>query len=237
MFETFLIQPIYNLFIALVGVVPQGDAGLAIIALTILMRLVLYPVFTASIRTQMGMTAMQGDIELIKEKHKDDKEALAREQIGLFKKHKVNPLAGFGALFIQLAVIIALYYALFNEGFPTIKISLLYSFVPAPAAVSTAFFGMLDLLTPHHILLAIIVGLSQYWAIYLTLGRTPVTQKDPDKAAVARMQQNMMLYFMPAVMAVTSYYFAAAVGLYFVVSNLFSVGQEWIIRNQSAPRD
>src|SRR3989344_5529740 len=65
MFETYLVQPIYNIFIALVGVVPHGDTGLAIIALTIIMRLVLYPVFTASIRTQMGMTDMQGDIELI----------------------------------------------------------------------------------------------------------------------------------------------------------------------------
>ena len=232
MFETFLVQPIYNIFIALVGIVPQGDAGLAIIALTLIMRLVLYPVFTASIRTQMGMTAMQSDVELIKEKHKDDKEALAREQVALFKKHKVNPLAGFGALFIQLAVIIALYFALFNEGFPVIKTSLLYSFVSAPGAVSTHFFGLIDLLSAHHILLAILVGASQYWAIYLTLGRTPVSHKDKDKAAVARMQQNMMLYFMPAVMAVTSYYFAAAVGVYFVASNLFSVGQEWLIRRQ-----
>jgi len=232
MFETFLVQPIYNIFIALVSVVPQGDAGLAIIALTLIMRLVLYPVFTASIRTQMGMTAMQSDVELIKEKHKNDKEALAREQVALFKKHKVNPLAGFGALFIQLAVIIALYFALFNKGFPVIDTSLLYSFIPTPAAVSTRFFGIIDLLSAHHVFLAIIVGASQYWAIYLTLGRTPVNHKDKDKAAVARMQQNMMLYFMPAVMAVTSYYFAAAVGVYFVASNLFSVGQEWLIRNQ-----
>lgn len=232
MFETFLVQPIYNVFVALVGIMPNGDAGLAIIALTIVMRLVLYPVFTASIRTQMGMTAMQDDIELIKEKHKNNKEALAREQIGLFKKHKVNPLAGFGALAIQLVLLIALYFALFREGFPEIDTALLYSFVSVPAFVSTSFFGIIDLLTPHHIFLAIIVGASQYWAIYLTLGRTPVNQKDPDKAAVARMQQNMMLYFMPAVMAVTSYYFAAAVGIYFVVSNLFSVGQEWIIRRQ-----
>ncbi len=232
MFETVLVKPIYNLFIALVGIVPQGDAGLAIVALTILMRLVLYPVFTASIRTQMGMTAMQSDVELIKEKHKNDKEALAREQVALFKKHNVNPLAGFGALFIQLAVIIALYYALFREGFPAVNAHLLYSFVPAPGAVSTHFFGLIDLLSAHHLFLAVIVGASQFWAIYLTLGRTPVNHKDPDKAAVARIQQNMMLYFMPAVMAVTSYYFAAAVGLYFIASNLFSVVQEWIIRRQ-----
>ncbi len=233
MFETFLVQPIYNLFVALAGVVPQGDAGLAIILLTLLMRLVLYPVFTASIRTQMGMAAMQSDIEIIKEKHKGDKEALAREQMALFKKHKVNPLAGFGALFIQLAVIIALYYALFNEGFPVIKTSLLYSFVQAPEAISTSFFGLINLLEPHHVVLALLVGLTQYFAIQLTLSRTPNPHPHgSDKAAVARMQQNMMLYLMPVVMAVTSYYFAAAVGLYFVASNVFSLGQEWIIRRQ-----
>jgi YidC/Oxa1 family membrane protein insertase len=233
MFETFLVQPIYNVFVALVGAVPHGDAGLAIIALTCLMRLILYPVFTASIRTQMGMTAMQGDLDSVKEKHKNDKEALAREQMELFKKHKVNPLAGFGALFIQLAVIIALYYALFREGFPTINAHLLYSFVQMPAAVSTGFFGILDLLTPHHIILALLVGITQYFAIRLTLGRTPPSAKlHPDKAAVQRMQSNMMLYMMPAVMALTSYYFAAAVGVYFVTSNLFSLGQEWIIRRQ-----
>lgn len=233
MFETILVQPIYNLFIALVGVVPHGDTGLAIIVLTLLMRLVLYPVFTASIRTQMGMAAMQGDIEVIKEKHKNDKEALAREQIALFKKHNVNPLAGFGALFIQLAVIIALYFALFQEGFPEINQELLYFFVQVPEVVSTSFFGLIDLLTPHHVILALLVGITQYLAIWLTIGRTPITHPHgSDKAAVARMQQNMMLYLMPLVMTVTSYYFAAAVGIYFVASNVFSLGQEWIIRHQ-----
>lgn len=234
MFETFLVKPIYNLFVSLLGIMPDGDTGLAIITLTIVMRILLYPVFTASIRTQMGMQAMQGDLELVKEKHKDDKETLAREQMALFKKHKVNPLAGFGALFIQLAVIIALYFALFNEGFPVINTALLYSFVHAPEAVSTGFFGLVDLLRPHNVILALLVGATQYAAIWLTLGRTPTpAHKDADKAAVARMQQRMMLYLMPAVMTITSYYFAAAVGLYFVVSNLFSVFQEWVIRRQA----
>ncbi len=237
MFQTFLVQPIYNAFVALVGVMPHGDAGLAIISLTFIMRLVLYPVFTASIRTQMGMAAMQSDLDLIKEKHKDNKEKLATEQMALFKKHKVNPLAGFGALFVQLALIIALYYALFREGFPKINEALLYSFVHAPAVVSTAFFGIIDLLTPHHIFLALLVAGTQYAAIWMTLGRTKTaTPADPEKAAAQRMQQQMMLYLMPAVMATTTYYFAGAVGLYFFVGNLFTLVQEWIIRHQERKR-
>ncbi len=233
MFETILVKPIYNLFVAIVGVVPHGDAGLAIIALTLLMRLVLYPVFTASIRTQMGMQAMQGDLDVLKEKHKDDKDTLAKEQMALFKKHKVNPLAGFGALFVQLAVIIALYYALFREGFPAINTRLLYPFVHIPTEVSTAFFGFLNLLTPKHLVLALLVGLTQYLAIRLTVKRTPNPHPvGSDKAAMQSMQQNMMLYFMPLIMVVTSYFFAAAVGLYFVTSNVFSLGQEYLIRRQ-----
>lgn len=237
MFETLLVRPIYNLYVAIVGVVPHGDAALAIVVLTLLMRLVLYPVFTASIRTQMGMAAMQPELDSLKEKHKDDKDALARAQMELFKKYDVNPLAGFGALFIQLAVIIALYYAIFREGFPAISTHLLYSFTPVPGAISTNFFGLLDLLTPHHVLLAILVGVTQYLTIRLTLKRTPNTHpKGSDKEAVQRMQQQMMLYLMPLVMTVTSYFFAAAVGIYFAASNIFSLGQEWLIRRQLEKR-
>lgn len=231
MFETLLVQPIYNLFVAVAGVVPNHDAGLAIIVLTFIIRIVLYPVFTASIRTQMGMAAMQPELEALKDKYKNDKEAQARAQMELFRKHKVNPLSGIGTLIIQLAVMIALYFAIFREGFPTVDASLLYSFVKAPEAVATDFFGLVNLLEPHHVLLALLVGLTQYFAIRLTVSRTPNTHpKGSDKETVQRMQQNLMLYMMPLVMMVTSYFFAAAVGIYFVASNVFSLGQEWLIR-------
>lgn len=231
MFTTFLVQPIYNLFVFLLGLMPQGDAVLAIVVMTLIMRAVLYPVFTASIRTQMGMQAMQPELDAAEEKYKDDKEALTRERIALLKKHRVNPFAGFGALIIQLVVLIALYFALFREGFPVIKESLLYSFVHAPAQVSTSFFNVVDILTPHHVLLALLVGATQFVAIRLTLRRTP-SPTHPDKQMAHKMQSQMMLYFMPALMAVVSYTFPAAVGVYFVTSNLVSVFQEWILKRQ-----
>ena len=228
MFTTFLVQPIYNLFVFLLGLMPAGDAGLAIVAMTLIMRAVLYPVFTASIRTQMGMAAMQPDLDRVSEQYKDDKAALTRERMALLKKYKVNPFAGFGALIIQLVVLIALYFALFHEGFPVINEALLYGVVQVPAQVSTTFFGLMDLLAPHNILLALLVGATQYLAIRLTLRRTPAPTH-PDKQAAHRMQTAMMLYFMPALMAIVSYTFPAAVGLYFVIGNLVSLFQEWIL--------
>lgn len=238
MFTTYFIQPIYNAFVALIGVMPGGDVGLAIITLTILMRLVLYPVFSASIRTQMGMQAMQGDLDAATAKFKDKPEQLAAARIDLLKKHKVNPLAGIGTLVIQLVVLISLYYAMFREGFPKIATDLLYSFVHAPVAVNTHFFGLLDLLTPNHIILALLVGGTQYLTIRFTLARTNANQSalSADKAQAQRMQSTMMLYMMPAMLTVFGYLFPAAVGLYFVTGNVLSLGQEWLIRREIAHR-
>src|ERR1700684_4368976 len=98
MFTTILIQPIYNVFVLLVDVMPHGDAGLAIISLTLLMRIVLYPLFSASIRTQMGMAAMQPELDAASEKYKADQEKLGKVRMELLKKYNVNPFAGIGAV-------------------------------------------------------------------------------------------------------------------------------------------
>jgi YidC/Oxa1 family membrane protein insertase len=233
MFETLLIQPLYNAFIYLIGVMPQGDVGLAIIALTLFMRAVLYPLFTSSIKTQMGMAAMQNELDDAAKKYKDKPDELARERLALMKKYGVNPLAGFGALGVQLLLIIALYFALFREGFPAVDTSLLYTFVHTPTSVVTNFFGLFNLLTPHHAALALVVGITQFFAIRLTVARTgSKPPQDASKAAAHKMQQQMMLYFMPALMAVVSYWLIGAIGLYFTISNLVSLGQEWIIRRK-----
>jgi YidC/Oxa1 family membrane protein insertase len=234
MFETYLIQPIYNLFIYLVGIMPGGDVGFAIIAVTLIMRIVFYPAFTASIRTQMGMQAIQGDLEEINKKYKDVPEERAKRTMALFKEHKVRPLSGFLALVVQIPVFIALYFAFFREGLPNIATNLLYSFVPSPDVISVTFLGFLDLQAQHNIALTLIVGLLQYAVVRISLGRmvTPTKPLSPEKAAAQKMQQRLMLYFLPALMTVVTYTLPAAVGLYFATTNVLSLGQEWIIRKQ-----
>ena len=234
MFETLLIQPIYNLFIFLIGVMPGGSVGLAIMVLTLFIRIVFYPAFAASIRTQMGMQAVQGELDEINKQYKDNQEERAKKTMELFTVHKIRPLSGFLALFVQIPVFIALYYAFFREGLPKIATHLLYSSVHAPALVDTQFFGLMNLLSPHNIALAALVAVFQYGVARLSLGRMKkgASPLPPEKQQAQKLQGQMMLYFLPGLMGVVSYSMPAAVGLYFATTNLISMGQEWIIRRQ-----
>ena len=234
LFTTFLTQPIYNGFVFLIGVMPQGDVGLAIIALTLVIRIIFYPAFTSSIRTQMGMQQVQGQLDEVNKKYKDDKDARARATMKLFKDNNVKPFSGFLALLVQIPVFIALYFAFFNQGLPKIATELLYSFVLIPPAVSTTFLGFVDLLAPHNIILAVLVGGSQYLVTHFSLGRFVGAKNSltPEKASAQKIQRYMMLYFLPALMAVISYSLVAAVGLYFAATNAFSLLQEGIIYRQ-----
>ncbi|MEI7719695.1 MAG: YidC/Oxa1 family membrane protein insertase [bacterium] len=237
MFETVLVQPIYNVFVFLIGVMPGGSVGLAIIALTLLIRALFYPAFTASIRTQMGMQALQGELDDINTQYpgKEKAEERAKKTMELYKEHKVHPFAGFLALLVQIPVFIALYFAFFRQGLPHIAERLLYPFVHAPSVVQVDFFGLMNLLSPHNIMLSVLVVLLQGAVAYLSLGRmsNSGTKTAPEKQAAQRLQQQMMLYFLPALMGVVSYSLPAAVGLYFATTNAVSVGQEWLIRRQN----
>ena len=239
MFETLLIKPFYNAFIFLIGVMPAGDVGLAIIVMTIVVRAVFYPAFTASIRTQMGMQAVQGELDEINKKYKDNPDEKAKRTMELFKEKQVRPFAGFIALFVQIPIFIALYYALIREGLPHIETRLLYSFVHAPTVINLNFLGVLNLLGSHNIVLALIVASLQYAVVRLSLVRTKrasVAPLTPEKAQAQAMQQNLMLYFMPALYIFIVYSFPAAAGLYFATSNCISLGQEFLIRRELAQK-
>ncbi|HUD02874.1 MAG TPA: YidC/Oxa1 family membrane protein insertase [Candidatus Paceibacterota bacterium] len=234
-FETILIAPLYNAFIFLIGIMPGGDVGLAIIAMTIVVRAVFYPAFSASIRTQMAMAAIQGDLDEINRKYKDNPDEKAKHTMELFKTKEVRPFAGFVAILVQIPIFIALYYALIREGLPHVETRLLYSFVHVPVLVNTNFFGLMNLLSPHNILLALIVAGLQYAVVKLSLVRTKratTTPLAPEKAQAQAMQQNMMLYAMPVLYIFIVYSFPAAAGLYFATSNVISLGQEFLIRRE-----
>lgn len=237
MFQTFIVQPIYNLFVAILGFMPHGDVGLAIITLTLVVRAVFYPAFAASIRTQLGMQKIQGEIDVINDKYKDNPTKRAEHTMALFREHKIRPFSSFLALLIQLPILFALYIALFKEGLPAIATNLLYSFVHAPTEVQMNFFGLLDLSRHHNLFLTALVAGLQFCVMWFSIARMKQAPKSTasDRAAreaALRTQQQLMLYFFPALMAVVTYSLPAAVGLYFAATNVISLGQELLIRRQ-----
>lgn len=239
MFQTFLINPIYNGFIYLVGIVPNGDVGLAIIAMTIVIRLVFYPLFASSIRTQMGMQAAQQELNEINKKYKDNAEERGRRTLELFRKHNVRPFSAFLSLLVQIPVFIALYYALFHEGLSNVATDILYSFVQAPAVISTQFLGFFDLLQTHSIILAVLVAVLQYLVVRFSLFRMGTPKKSGEKSDSERaqaLQQQLMLYFLPALMGAVSFSLPAAVGVYFAAGSVISLAQEWIIQRQMSAK-
>ena len=233
MFEEFLIKPLYNGFVFLIGVVPGGDVGLAIIVLTLIVRIIFYPAFAASIRTQIAMAAIQPEIDELNRKYKDNTEERARRTMALFKEKKVRPLAGLLALLVQIPIFIALYFVFFREGLPTIDVALLYAFVTTPAMVQTNFLGFVDLLAINNIVLAAIVGTTQYLVTRLSFARMPSKAGSPEVEMAHKLQRSLMLYMLPGLMTVLTYFFPAGVGLYFLTGNLISIAQEFYIKRQN----
>jgi len=238
MFHTLLIDPFYNTFIFLIGVMPGGDVGLAIIAVTLIIRIIFYPLFASNIRTQMGMQALQGELDEINTKYKDDAKQRGELTMDLFRKHKVRPISAFLSLLVQIPVFIALYYAFFHEGLNPVATDLLYSFVHVPSVIATNFFGLVDLMATHNIVMAVLVAVLQYAVVRYSFTRmdTPKNAKQSDKERMQKIQRQMMLYFLPALIGVVSYSVPAAVGLYFVAGSVISLGQEWLIQRQMAPK-
>jgi YidC/Oxa1 family membrane protein insertase len=239
MFQLLLTQPLYNGFISLISAIPGGDVGFAIIALTGIIRLLFYPVFASQIKTTMGMQAMQPELEELRTKYKNDKEKQVREMAAMYKKYNVNPFSLILSLIIQIPILLALYYTFFDTTLPTVDPTLLYSFVQAPSEVNIHFLGFFDLTEAHNLVLVAIVALLQFVSIYISMARTknaPTSHLSAEKLAAQKLQQNIMLYMLPGIMATVTYSTPGAVGLYFAASSLFAIMQEFFIRKQLAAK-
>lgn len=229
-FHEYLYVPIYNLLIYLVGVLPNGDGGLAVIILTLVVKVVTLPLTVAAIKTQKAMKAIEPEFKVLKEKYKDNKEKQAQEMFALYKKYKVKPFASFLAILIQIPVLIALFWVFQNESLVQIDLPLLYSFVPVPETVSTMFLGLFPV-AGAGIVLALIAALTQFAHAYVAIpvppkntSSSPASMQEEFGRAMA-LQARFMLPLIIGFVAFSS----GAIALYFITSNVFTLLQELLI--------
>ena len=229
----FFYQPTYNLLIVLINKVTLGDIGLAIILITIIVKLILFPLTRKSIKTQIMMKRMQPELEKIKNDF-PDREEQAKKTFELYKKYDTNPFSGFLLIFIQFPVLIALYRVFYN-GFTAASYKSLYSFVQIPTILNSNFLGFIDL---YHksIILALLAGVSQFVQAYLaspieSKPSTPNTNKKFADELASSMQTNMK-YTLPVIITLITYNISAALALYIAISNIFTIAQEWYVKSK-----
>jgi len=231
LFNTFIYIPLYNLLIFFLSVLPWHSAALALVVLTLLVKFALLPLAYKMAHTQKKMKEISPKIKEIQKKHKDDKQKQTMEIMALYKEHKVKPLSSFLNLLIQLPIIIGLYWVLLKSGLPEIKTELLYNFVKIPDSVNMHLFNIS--MSDKSVFFAVLAGLSQFYYAHLThkdMTFTEEDDKDSFKADFQKSLQLQMKFVLPVFIAFIAYSLGAGLALYFLVSNLFMVGQEYYFR-------
>jgi YidC/Oxa1 family membrane protein insertase len=245
-------RPILNTLVYLIKVVPNNNLGLAIIALTLLIRTVLLIPSQRALRAQKKMQEIQPKLEALKTKHKDNQELLAMETMKIWKENKVNPLGSCAPLLIQFPILIALYYVV-REGLHIDKQELLYDFVASDFSfdlMQTNFLGILELTEINFFILPLIVGGLQFIQMNLAMARAKkkkeakkTTGKALDKKVKGtkdaqnemQMATSMMKYVMPFMIAFFTASLPAGVGLYWGTSTIYGIAQQVVV-NREGPQ-
>ena len=244
LWNSLLVHPIMNLTLFAYSLV--HDFGLAIILVTVLIRLALYPLYVTQIRSQRAMQEVAPAMEELKKKYGKDRQRFSQEQMKLYKERGVNPAAGCLPLVLQMPLLIALYNSLLQLGCglgpPPGNVcpglthdmveSFRYSFVPNPVGEG----GSLDttahwlpwitegLQHPDPWILPIFAGLVQLVASVMAMPAKQVKSEDPAQ----RMTQSMA-YTFPLITVIIGRSFPAGLALYWITTTLFQIVQQYFV--------
>jgi YidC/Oxa1 family membrane protein insertase len=230
LFHTLVSDPLYNALIGIINVVPWGDVGIAIIILTIIVKLLLYPLSRKMARTNAVIKRINPQIEEIKKEHPKREDQVVH-MMALYKKHHINPFSGVLLIFIQLPIIIGLYWLFFSGTLPEVDMERLYAFVSSPDMVSMNFLGIIDV-SGRSIILAILAGLTQFIHARMTVPAVKAPTSTSFKDSFAHSMNIQMRYMLPLIIGVMAYIVSSAIALYFITSNVMSIIQERFVRRE-----
>lgn len=224
-------QPLLNALLFLTSALPGHDLGLAVILLTVLIRILMFPMTHKMIKTQNAMKRIEPEIKKIYEEKKN-KEEQAKALMELYRAHGINPLSGFAMLIVQMPLLIAM-YQVFWRGIP-FQANEVYSFLSVPVSVNTLFLGLIPL-TEASVGLAALAAISQFWQAKLALPASP-PKGTSSKGDMSKAMQWQMIYVFPVLIFILSFKLPAAVALYWTAMNIFAIVHEAIIRKSASRR-
>jgi YidC/Oxa1 family membrane protein insertase len=199
-------KPLFGLMELIHGLI--GNWGWTIVAFTIAIKLALFPLSAAGYRSMAKMKVVTPKMQAVRERYKNDPQKMNQAMMELYKTEKINPLGGCFPILIQMPIFLALYWVL--------QASVEMRGAPWMGWIT-------DLTAPDPLfILPVIYAISMY--ITTKLNPAPA---DP-------MQAKMMM-FMPLAFSVMFFFFPSGLVLYWVVNNILSIGQQWVINNKLIP--
>ncbi len=196
-------QPLFWLLIKIYGYV--GNWGVAIILLTVLIKAAFFKLSATSYRSMANMRRVQPQLQNIRERYAEDKQKQSQEMMNLYRKEKINPLAGCLPILVQMPVFIALYWVLMES----------VELRQAP------FFGWIDDLSvmDPYLVLPLLMGASMWF-------QQKLAPPPPDP------MQAKIMQWMPIIFTFFFLWFPAGLVLYWVTNNILSIAQQWVITRQ-----
>lgn len=225
LYNEVLYRPLLNGLIWFYDVLPWQDLGLAIIALTVVIRVLLTPFLWKAQKAQKDLAAIQPEIKKIQEQFKNDREGQGRALMELYAGHKVNPFSGCLLMLIQLPILIAL-FQVFQKVFKPEELRYLYSFVANPGMLDSVSLGLIDL-AKGNIYLGVVAAATQFLQ---TKFAAPMPKPSGDKKDFSSILQMQATYIFPALILVWSYTLPSALTLYWTILNILAIVQEIVMR-------
>ncbi|MBW4061651.1 membrane protein insertase YidC [Candidatus Saccharibacteria bacterium] len=236
MFNTLLVKPLFNLLAIIYAYLPGHDFGVAIIILTIIIRLILWPVVTKQLHSQRAMQQLQPELARIKAEAKGDRALESKLTMELYKEKEINPLGSLLPLLIQLPIFIALYAVLRDLvkpgeiehlAYPAVKnLAPIAAIIASNSPFHPQLFGVIDLAKPSPIL-AVLAGVFQF------IQTKQLAPKNAVKDASAQVTA-AMTYAFPFVTFILGLTFPAALTLYWTTSSAVAVLQQTIVLRRDA---
>jgi len=234
MWTTLFVQPILNLLMLFYWVL-FSNLGLAILGLTVFIRVLLFPLTLPALKMAGKQRELKPELDRLKAAHKGDKERLAKEQMALLSKHGVNPASGCLPQIVQLVIMIALYQVFIKvlsangQSLDVLNQLLYVDFLKiAPEALIKTQFLYLDLTSPDpYYILPILAGVAQWFVI--RMGRPQESLEEKSKDDTMGSVQSQMGILFPLMTVFVGVRLQSGLVLYWLVSTLLSlVQQKWV---------
>ena len=238
-FQVIFINPMLNAMMWLVKVMPGHDLGVAIILVTLAIKLILFFPSLSSIKSQHQLQDIQPKVDAIKKKYAGNKEEMNKKMLEFYRENKVNPFSSCLPLLIQLPILYALiqvFYVIKRIDPGTHLLSLddlkhLYEPLRVffeTSKINATFLGFIDLAATKNYVLAILSGVASYFQIRMMQSKKPEVKSEGSKdEGIASIMNKQTSYVLPAFTVILGISFPAGITLYWLASTVFTIIQQW----------